>query len=392
GRGRRGERDDGGAGARPRRRGAAERRPRRERRPHDREPHDVGHGAPDEEIERESHPDGRRPRERPRDGAPAEAVCGRLRDERGAERDESCHERAAERRRQRGLEEQPAREIPVPRRQHGEQEEGDGGERSAAHPLLLPARLVRRKRHARPGMAFAPGGGERARVAATAPPSFPARLAMAAIAAAIAWALYLARHGLVLVYVSVLLAVAMSPLVRLVERRALRPIGRFRLPRPLAILVVYLTVLGALVGLGFVLAPPIATQAQAFWAALPGLLDQLQGFLLRHAPTLDLVGTLQATLGQFVGGLFGAVVIVFLTFYLLVESQTLFEEALRFCPAERREEVRAASVEVTRKVSGWLAGHLILGGIMGGTTALVLGLMGIPYFWVLAILSFVGEL
>ncbi|HZP43538.1 MAG TPA: AI-2E family transporter [Candidatus Binatia bacterium] len=244
-------------------------------------------------------------------------------------------------------------------------------------------------------------------MAATAPPSFPARLAMAAIAAAIAWALYLARHGLVLVYVSVLLAVAMSPLVRLVERRALRPIGRFRLPRPLAILVVYLTVLGALVGLGFVLAPPIATQAQAFWAALPGLLDQLQGFLLRHgvigqrlgwqevfrrAPTLDLVGTLQATLGQFVGGLFGAVVIVFLTFYLLVESQTLFEEALRFCPAERREEVRAASVEVTRKVSGWLAGHLILGGIMGGTTALVLGLMGIPYFWVLAILSFVGEL
>lgn len=100
---------------------------------------------------------------------------------------------------------------------------------------------------------------------ATRSPSYPARLAMAAMAAGIAWALYLARDGLVLIYLSVLLAAAMSPLVRFVEGRALRPIGRLRVPRPLAILLVYLAVVGAIVAIGFVLARPIATQARGLW-------------------------------------------------------------------------------------------------------------------------------
>src|SRR5262249_39599578 len=53
-------------------------------------------------------------------------------------------------------------------------------------------------------------------------------LVVAAIA--LAWALYLIRQVLVLVYVSVLLAIGFSPLVRLVERQQVLPIGT-RIPR-----------------------------------------------------------------------------------------------------------------------------------------------------------------
>jgi predicted PurR-regulated permease PerM len=47
---------------------------------------------------------------------------------------------------------------------------------------------------------------------------------------------------------------------------------------------------------------------------------------------------------------------------------------------------------VTRKVSGWLGGQLILGAAIGLSSALWLGLTGVPYFWVLALIAAIGEL
>ena len=44
----------------------------------------------------------------------------------------------------------------------------------------------------------------------------------------------------------------------------------------------------------------------------------------------------------------------------------------------------AVSATVTEKVSAWLGGQLLLGGIIGLTSALGLWLMGVPYFYVLA--------
>jgi predicted PurR-regulated permease PerM len=44
------------------------------------------------------------------------------------------------------------------------------------------------------------------------------------------------------------------------------------------------------------------------------------------------------------------------------------------------------------KVSAWLGGQLFLGGIIGVTSAIGLWFIGIPYFYVLALISAVGEL
>jgi len=44
------------------------------------------------------------------------------------------------------------------------------------------------------------------------------------------------------------------------------------------------------------------------------------------------------------------------------------------------------------KVSAWLGGQLLLALIIGLTSALGLGLMGVPYFYVLALISAVGEM
>ena len=47
---------------------------------------------------------------------------------------------------------------------------------------------------------------------------------------------------------------------------------------------------------------------------------------------------------------------------------------------------------MTNKVSAWLGGQILLGFIIGVTTAIGLGLMGVPYFFVLALIAGIGEM
>ena len=68
---------------------------------------------------------------------------------------------------------------------------------------------------------------------------------MTALTGAVLWAAYLVRDSLLLIYISGLLAVGFSPIVRLIERQKVLPIGTRRFPRWLAILVLYLVILGA---------------------------------------------------------------------------------------------------------------------------------------------------
>jgi len=54
--------------------------------------------------------------------------------------------------------------------------------------------------------------------------------------------------------------------------------------------------------------------------------------------------------------------------------------------------VDAMSRDITLKVSAWLGGQLFLGAIIGSSSALGLWLIGVPFFYVLALISGVGEL
>src|ERR1700681_3836879 len=83
--------------------------------------------------------------------------------------------------------------------------------------------------------------------------------------------LYAARDALILIYVSALIAMGFSPLVRLIELRGGNS-GRSRVPRGLAILAIYLVVVGVLVLLGLMVVPPLVSQAADLCARLPGML------------------------------------------------------------------------------------------------------------------------
>jgi predicted PurR-regulated permease PerM len=86
------------------------------------------------------------------------------------------------------------------------------------------------------------------------------------------------------------------------------------------------------------------------------------------------------------------VTILILTFYFLVEAEDIFALFLRIFPRDRRARAAAVSHQIGLKVSAWLGGQLLLGGIIGASAAVALGLMGVPYFYVLALIAGVGEM
>ena len=230
-----------------------------------------------------------------------------------------------------------------------------------------------------------------------------------ALTVTLVWTLYLVRGPLLLMYVSALFATGLAPLVRIIEKQRVLPIGKKRVPRTAAIVVIYATVLGTIGGIAAAVVPPMVRQSREFWSNLPKYLDQAQQRLvawgviqpggsfkelLQQAPTGsgDAVTMVLSTVWGFVGGLFGFVTILLLTFYLLVDSQRIFSVFVRLFPHGRREQVSALSALVTVKVSAWLGGQMLLGFIIGVTTAIGLALMGVPYFFVLAVIAGIGEM
>ena len=235
-------------------------------------------------------------------------------------------------------------------------------------------------------------------------------IGMTALTVILIYAAYLVRNVLLLLYISGLLAIGFSPIVRLIEKQRLLTVGHRRFPRWLAILVLYLVIIGTLVGIGMLVVPPLYEQGKAFVAEAPQIFARAQQFLVDRGVLSQPVGMREAIEaapvgegGQAVNTVFGAVMgvlggiagfltILIVTFYILVDADNLREAMLQLFSKEDRARVGAASREIVGKVSAWLGGQLFLGAIIGITSAIGLWALGIPFFYVLALISAVGEM
>lgn len=232
-------------------------------------------------------------------------------------------------------------------------------------------------------------------------------LAALALTIFLAWALWEVRGALLLIYISALIAIGLSPLVNELERKRLM---RQRVPRWAAILVIYICIIAALVAIAAMVIPAVVMQARDLAREFPRLLHQGQQWLINHgvltreisaaeavqqtAPSAaqDTLGLVANAVLGVIGGVFGLITVLVLAFYLLVDSTSLILVFLRLFPREKRSQVNDACRRVTNKISAWLGGQLVLSGIIGSTAALGLFLMGVPFFWVLALIAAIGEL
>jgi predicted PurR-regulated permease PerM len=215
------------------------------------------------------------------------------------------------------------------------------------------------------------------------------------------WTLYAIRGPLLIIYISGLLALGFTPMVRWLERR------RMRMPRWIAILIVYFGLMAVLIASIAIVVPPLVAQAGQLRDQLPTYLARIEGFLLArgiidHEITMSdaltrmptagaAVPFILAAVGSALGTIGSIVAILVLPYYLLVEADQIQSGFLRLFAASRRPMLARITRDVTFKVAAWLNGQLILALIIGSATSFCLWLIGVPYFYVLGFLAGLGE-
>ncbi len=232
--------------------------------------------------------------------------------------------------------------------------------------------------------------------------------AVAALAAgtALAWSLFLVREALQLVYLSVMLALGFGPMVRWIEQRHWFK-GKRHAPRWLAILLFYIALIALMVLALQIIVPPLVAQARDLGAHLPEYSDRVQAWLVAHrllrrpftlaelverapSPNDTMFGILGAV-NLAVGVVITGFTVLLLSFYLLVEGEELFRGFLRWLPKESRPQWSRVAGDAAVKVGAWMSGQFVLSVLIGVTSAIGFWIIGLPYFYVLALICGIGE-
>ncbi len=220
------------------------------------------------------------------------------------------------------------------------------------------------------------------------------------------WLLYLLAPVLTPFVAAALLAYIGDPLADRLQR--------FKLPRTLAVVAVFLLTFTVLVLLVVLVGPLIRTQVSALLAALPGLLEQVEQVWL---PSLS--GWLNIETGDDVGigaflanysemaGTWGAKVLVsvsksggavaaavlslflvpILTFYLLRDWDTIMTHLGALIPSRQRDTVVKLARDTDEVLGAFLRGQLLVMLALSVIYSLGLGLVGLKFAIAIGVVS-----
>jgi predicted PurR-regulated permease PerM len=218
------------------------------------------------------------------------------------------------------------------------------------------------------------------------------------VVAAALYFLYLIRTVVGEVAIAVFLAIALGPAVDFFARR--------KVPRPLAILLTYLCMAGAIVGVGLLVVPPVVRQVNSLADKLPDYIDDIRNndtlrkYDQRYHITKKLeeqASQLPSKLGDAAGalqsvtvGVFSALVklitVLTMTFFLLLDGGRLFRWLVGTLRPEREERMRGVAFDVYDAVSGYVAGNLVISLLAGLVTYVTLLILGVPFAVPLSVL------
>lgn len=227
---------------------------------------------------------------------------------------------------------------------------------------------------------------------------------VAVVGAAIVGIFYL-RQIIAALLFAVVIASGIEPVVRW--------FARFRVPRILAVLIIYLVALALLAGAIYLILPALADEFGAFLDSFPRyqrlLLQELRSF--QNLPFYSLFSEnaerailnppfdLRAAGGNAIdivfslfGGIASGIILIVVSFYLASQERGI-ERVLRMVTPLREEEyVIDLWSRSQAKMGQWLRGQALLGAIIGVLVYLALTVIGIRYALILAILAAIFEL
>ena len=204
-------------------------------------------------------------------------------------------------------------------------------------------------------------------------------------------ALYQIRQLILVIFVSIILMSALNPAVDRLER--------FRLPRWLAILFLYILIFSGFGLILGILTPPLVDQTSSLINRIPTYLRDFKVPVVDPnmlASQISQLGFLPANILKFTLGLFSNIIGIFflaiVTFYLLLEHKKLNRYLLVLFSegGEKRAEDFVNKVE--KSLGDWVRGELVLMTIIGVMTYIGLTLLGIEFALPLAILAGILEI
>ncbi len=221
------------------------------------------------------------------------------------------------------------------------------------------------------------------------------------IISAVAMAVWHLRGLVLLVLTAIVIASAIEPGVAFFVRR--------RIPRVLAVLVMYLTVFGSLFATIYFFFPPMLDDAQNFLSTVPQYLETLNIAGLpdfSHTTTLaagnsegsSLFNTILTfrsaftdtsqgairLVSTFFGGIFSLGLVIILSFYFAIQ-ETGVDDFLRLITSAKHEEyVVDLWGRAKRKIGLWMQGQLLSSLIGGVIVYLGMLILGVPYALLLA--------
>jgi predicted PurR-regulated permease PerM len=225
------------------------------------------------------------------------------------------------------------------------------------------------------------------------------QLVLLPIALLALWALAKAAGKVLLIFiVAAVIALILNPAVAFVQR--------LRVPRGLSVLVVYLAFFLTLVGIGFLLANPIANQVRTFTGNLPHIVNEanrqiatvqnkferigIHLHLVKQGKTAlqsiqDKVAKSAGKLASSAGGLlteaasaiFDLVLVFVLSVYMLVYGERIGRLVRRAMPDGDGTPADDYPKLVQRAVSRYVTGQLLFSVLMGASAGISLYLFGI---------------
>jgi predicted PurR-regulated permease PerM len=221
-------------------------------------------------------------------------------------------------------------------------------------------------------------------------------IALVLVAAAAVKILDAVSHVLTWIAVSLFLAVALEPVVRVTERW---------MSRTWAVLTVFAGLLALVALFLAVLIIPIATQIDDLRAAAPGYLQRLERNqtirdlnqrykLVQKAQDAAKQAPAQVfgAAGRFVNGVVATLTVLFLTLFLMFELPAMSRGLLSLLSEEQAARVRLVSADVNRSIGGYVLGNLAISVVAGATVGISLWILGVPYAAALAVFMGVCDL
>ncbi|MEK7650102.1 MAG: AI-2E family transporter [Patescibacteria group bacterium] len=228
------------------------------------------------------------------------------------------------------------------------------------------------------------------------------RLALVVLGIVFLWFI---RDILMIILVSIVIASAVEPLVQWFMR--------WRVPRVLATLIIYLSGMAVMVGIFYLLVPPLAGDFQLFFSRLPSLIETALIGFQEKVPFLSFDFVIEAIRASalnvdqyvheavngffsfssaFFSGVLSFGFIVIISFYLTAQEDGIADVLRIVTPKEYEEYALSLWARSQRKIGRWLQGQLLLGLLVGVLVFIMLTVLRVEHAFLFAVLSAVFEL